>query len=325
MILALRIFDFFLMFFYFPSCCVSWIFRRCGAWRLPLCSKVTHLTQVLPIRGHYYEPAFLPRDLLSHKNEPRDLPNVEWQEALPKAVEWIRSIRKDEELLLLGSGSLSEALNFPQEARFIIKNGSFDKADAEFLYLFIRSQKPKNIIEVGSGNSTKVILHAVAMNKKEDSNYNPAITCVEPYEAPFLEKLGVNVVRKKVENCSLDMFSSLKENDLLFIDSSHILKPSGDVLFLYQRVIPRLNSGVYVHVHDIFIPFDYPAVWVKKHMWLWNEQYILEIMLTQKNRYEIICPLNAVVAFNYKQLEGSFPWVKESSIEAAGSFWFKIK
>jgi predicted O-methyltransferase YrrM len=323
MLALLPVFDLFFLILYAPACAISWIFRRIGAWRLPLCSKVTHLFKVLPIRSHYYEPAFHAEYLETYHNTPRDLPQVPWQEGIERGITWILEMRNSKELLKLGTGELSKELTFIPEAHFNMSNGSFEKADAEVLYLFLRKYKPRNIIEVGSGNSTKVMLHAVKINVTENSQYESRITCIEPFEAPFLEATGVNVVRKKVENCDLSLFENLNAGDLLFIDSSHVIKPGGDILFLYQSVIPRLKPGVFVHIHDIFIPFDYPKEWVRDRMWLWNEQYVLEGLLAQSNKFEIVCPLNAIVAMKLENLNGSLPWVKKSSSSGAGSFWFK--
>lgn len=92
----------------------------------------------------------------------------------------------------------------------------------------------------------------------------------------WLEEVGVSVVRKKVEEVELSFFSRLQGNDILFIDSSHIICPQGDVLFEYLELLPSLNKGVIVHVHDIFSPKNYLKQWLQDEIWFWNEQYLLE-------------------------------------------------
>ena len=91
-----------------------------------------------------------------------------------------------------------------------------------------------------------------------------------------LEKIGVTVIRQKVEGLGKAVFAELEKGDILFIDSSHIIRPQGDVLFEYLESLPSLNRGVIVHIHDIFSPKDYLKEWVTNEVRFWNEQYLLE-------------------------------------------------
>jgi hypothetical protein len=139
--------------------------------------------------------------------------------------------------------------------------------------------------------------------------------------------MGIEVIREKIENCNPSLFSELSANDILFIDSSHQIKPEGDVLYEYHRVIPALNSGVYVQIHDIFYPRDYPAKWLVDAHSFWNEQYLLESFLMFNEKYEIMIPQNHLMQ-DYSQdmlnllttpnLFGEFN-------QSACSFWFKRK
>src|SRR5690606_29222842 len=99
---------------------------------------------------------------------------------------------------------------------------------------------------------------------------------------------GVEVLRKKVEDIPLEYFRQLQPNDVLFIDSSHVIRPQGDVLYEFLELLPDLPSGVFVHIHDIFTPFDYPEDWVKDHVRLWNEQYLLEAFLSFNRDFRIV-------------------------------------
>ena len=118
-------------------------------------------------------------------------------------------------------------------------------------YQMIRSIKPTKIFEVGSGFSTLMAAKAILKNNEENSEYKCKHVCIEPYEMPWLESVGVVVVRKKVEDLALSFFSELKENDILFIDSSHIIRPQGDVLFEFLELLPSLNKGVIVNTSTI--------------------------------------------------------------------------
>ena len=103
-------------------------------------------------------------------------------------------------------------------------------------------------------------IKAIQKNRSEDAQYDCKHVCIEPYEQPWLEETGVIVRRELIEEVDIAFFSELKENDVLFIDSSHIIRPQGDVLFEYLELLPQLNKGVIVHVHDIFSPKNYPQI-----------------------------------------------------------------
>jgi hypothetical protein len=182
--------------------------------------------------------------------------------------------------------------NFISDTTFHFKNGAFESGDAEYWYSLIRLKKPARIIEIGSGQSTKMAQLAIKANQKSDPGYTCEHICIEPYEMPWLEKIGVQVIRKKVEDVDIHFFKQLEANDILFIDSSHIIRPQGDVLFEYLELLPALNSGVIVHIHDIFSPRDYPKSWVVDEVRLWNEQYLLEAFLSYNSEWKIMGALN---------------------------------
>jgi hypothetical protein len=116
--------------------------------------------------------------------------------------------------------------------------------------------------------------------------------CIEPFEVPWLDAEEVTVLRRKVEEVDLEIFGQLEDGDILFIDSSHIIRPEGDVLFEYLEVLPSLNKGVIVHVHDIFSPRNYPEYWLVNRVRFWNEQYLLEAFLSNNDSWEIVAALN---------------------------------
>nr|WP_240963095.1 class I SAM-dependent methyltransferase [Antrihabitans stalactiti] len=156
----------------------------------------------------------------------------------------------------------------------------------------IRHHQPRTIVEIGSGSSTLIGLKAVRKNRELDPSYQCNYICIEPYEVPWLETTGVTVIRKTVEVVPMATFEALQPGDILFIDSSHILRPQGDVLFEYLELLPSLPVGVIVHIHDIFSPRDYPQRWVVDEVRLWNEQYLLEAFLTSNHAWKIIGALN---------------------------------
>lgn len=157
----------------------------------------------------------------------------------------------------------------------------------------------------------------------DDNNYHCEHICIEPYEQPWLEKLGIKIVRKKVEELDISYFNQLQSNDILFIDSSHIIRPQGDVLFEFLEVLPGLNSGVMVHVHDVFTPKDYPEAWIYKEHRLWNEQYLLEAFLTYNNRFKIIGSLNYLTHHYKAEFSVAHPIYAKTKNAEPGAFWIE--
>jgi hypothetical protein len=138
---------------------------------------------------------------------------------------------------------------------------------------------------------------------------------------PWLEEAGVSVIRKKVEEVESSFFSQLQENDILFIDSSHIIRPQGDVLFEYLELLPSLNKGVIVHVHDIFSPKNYPKQWLIDEVRFWNEQYLLEAFLSHNSSWNIIGALNLLHHNHYEEFKMAAPFL--SPEREPGSFYIQ--
>jgi predicted O-methyltransferase YrrM len=286
-------------------------FRSKSLESFPISKKIFLKIGIWPIIDHYYEPMFDAKHLRYSLREERALPGIEFNDA--------------EQLNVLEKFNFSdELLKFPIERtnnalEFYYNNGTFEAGDAEYLYNMIRLFKPKRIIEVGCGNSTLIVRNAIKKNMSESIDYNCEHICIEPYEIPWLEEIGIKVIRDKVENVGLDIFKTLTENDILFIDSSHIIRPQGDVLFEYLELLPSLNKGVIIHIHDIFTPRDYRDEWLGEHFW--NEQYLLEAFLTHNKNISIIGATN-YLSHKYKELFSSkCPIYKAQSGCEPGSFY----
>ena len=131
-------------------------------------------------------------------------------------------------------------------------------------------RKPKKIIEIGSGHSSLLANQAIKNNEKID-NVITKLTCIEPYENKWLEKNEIEVIRQKVEEVDIKIFNDLNKNDILFIDSSHVIKPQGDIIKIFLEILPKLKTGVIIHIHDIFSPRDYPENWLKVENRFFNE------------------------------------------------------
>src|SRR4030095_2825894 len=204
-----------------------------------------------------------------------------------------------------------------EPGRFHLNNGLFDGTDALVAYCMIRHFQPRLIIEVGSGFSSLVAAEAIAKNK------NSALICIEPFPPDFLRQgfPGLHsLVEKKVEDIDREFFSPLEPGDILFIDSSHTVKIGGDVNYLFLKVLPRLKPGVIVHVHDIFLPFDYRRDWVIEQRRFWTEQYLLQAFLTFNSQFEVLMANAYLNHYHGEDLKATFPnlpsWI-------GGSFWMR--
>lgn len=292
------------------------IAKYIGLSRLYLTRKSLFRLGVFPIVDHYYEPLYR-FDKLNHFDRPRTL-DLDWNEETQLDI--LSRFQYASELERLPNGPSADG-----KPAYHYKNPSYSGIDAEYLYSLVRLTKPKRIIEIGSGFSTLMMLEAIKVNESEKTGQATTITCVEPYEMPWLEQTGVEVIRKKVEELPLSFFESLNENDILFIDSSHVIRPEGDVLYEMFNILPVLKPGVVIHIHDIFSPFDYPERWMKEEFRMWNEQYLLEALLMNSKKYEIIGALSYIgdrhpqimqskfpLSAATKKLRGSAMWIRKS-------------
>lgn len=269
------------------------LLRRIGLRNLPTSRRAIVGIGVYPLINHYYEPKFDFRDLRRPLLAPRTLPGIDWN--VEEQLQWLQQLGRADELGDLASIS-------PISGEFHFNNGAFESGDAEVWYQLIRTQRPRRIIEIGSGYSTLLAKRALARNAREDAAYSCRHVCIEPYEMPWMEEQGIEVVRERVEDLPVTFFSSLACGDILFIDSSHIIRPQGDVLFEYLEVLPTLAPGVIVHIHDIFSPQDYLEPWIVRDMRFWNEQYLLEAFLTSNREWKVIGALNFLHHFHYEKL-----------------------
>ncbi|WP_421995687.1 class I SAM-dependent methyltransferase [Reyranella sp.] len=146
----------------------------------------------------------------------------------------------------------------------------FPSLDAAVAYTLVRERKPQHIVEVGSGHSTRVLSRALGGLGE--------IVAVDPApRADIIDLPGVRVVNSTLQAAPPDLFSGLRAGDMLFIDSSHILMPGSDVDLLLNRVLPQAPAGALVHIHDVFLPFDYPEQWGWR---AYNEQQGIVPLLT---------------------------------------------
>ena len=286
--------------------------RELGVERMPACKAALLRVGVFPIRDHYYEPQFDVRPGKRSLAADRPLPGID--------------LNVDAQLELLDSMTFAEELSDmprhrPSDVAFYLENDSFIAGDAEYWYQLIRLKKPRRIYEIGSGNSTLLAIQAIRMNQTEDPDYTCEHVCVEPFEMPWLEGTGATIVRKMVEELDTSFFATLERDDILFIDSSHVIRPQGDVLYEYLELLPNLNNGVIVHVHDVFTPRNYPEMWLVDQVRFWNEQYLLEAFLTQNDRWAVVGAVNYLRHHHFDRLLPVAPFMTDHT--EPGSFYIQ--
>lgn len=207
---------------------------------------------------------------------------------------------------------------FPQrqngdQHQFHLNNGFFEGVDAEVAYSFVRCHKPQRVIEVGSGNSTLLLAAALRRNKNEGHSSN--LISIEPNPPAFLQD-GLpgltQLIAGPVQKAPIELFRTLRANDILFIDSSHVVSIDSDVVYVCLRILPELAPGVIVHFHDIFAPLDYPEKFVKTNLCFWGEQYLLEAFLTFNSAFRVLWASSAMQQFQPDLLRTAFPAWEES-------------
>ncbi len=193
--------------------------------------------------------------------------------------------------------------------RYTPENGFYGYTDGIFLYSMIRYFQPDKIIEVGSGYSSALMADTVNLFLNNKTN----LFFIEPYPENRLLKLfpsrrdNVNINKSKVQNIPLQIFSELGKNDILFVDSSHVSKTGSDVNYILFDVLPLLKSGVIVHFHDVFYPFEYPVSHVLGNRWYsWNEAYILHAFLINNTEWEIIFWNSCIEHLHVDKLKKNF-------------------
>lgn len=267
--------------------------------------------------GHFYSP--MPSLDEISKDEERIF-------AIPQKLAGI-DLNVDEQLSLLAIfADYYKELPFRDEEtpglRYKFLNSMYSYSDAICLYGMIRHLKPQRILEVGAGYSSCVML---------DTNelfFGNRISCafIEPNPQQFLSLLKktdlerIEIVPSRLQDVGLNRFAALSANDILFIDSTHVSKIGSDVNYLIFEILPVLQSGVYVHFHDIFYPFEYPKHWVFDLRIVWNEAYLLRSFL-QYNSIFRIAFFNTYLELFYEQIfRDSMPLCLKNR---GGSLWLR--
>ncbi len=271
------------------------------------------------LRKHYYSPvpdvAALPGGLWNRCAEPV---GIELREARQREL-WTR--------LREAWGKEWDALPLertPQRTRFCFENSSFRAIDAEVSYGLIRELRPRRMIEIGSGWSTLLAAQALRRNAAEGDAGE--LVAIDPHPHPVLSE-GVPGLQRllavPVQEVGLHWFEALESGDILFIDSSHALRVGGDVAFEFLEILPRLQPGVRVHVHDVFLPWEYPRAWIVDEHRFFNEQYLLQALLTHNPTFEVLWASHLMERRHGELLAAGSRAYADGRFTGGCSFWMR--
>ena len=238
--------------------------------------------------GHYYSPVVAIDDIKRRELEI-------WKDVDRDGIPGI-DLNTKEQLSLMNklAGFYSEipfSAEKQRDLRYRFQNDYYSYSDGIILYSMIRQFRPNRIIEIGSGFSSANMLdtNQLFFNSTID------ITFIEPHPEerliPFLtetDKKHTTIIKSDVQSVLLEIFKSLQAGDILFVDSTHVVKTGSDVNYILFEILPFIKCGVLIHFHDIFYPFEYPRDWVFKGFG-WNEAYFLKAFLMNNNKFEIKC------------------------------------
>jgi predicted O-methyltransferase YrrM len=283
----------------------------------PLPQPAMHPSLAFAPPGHFYSP--IPdlaeverKSSLLFSTAPRDLPGIDLRE------------RRQLELL-------EQCVDFYREQpftaarteanRYFFENPAYSYSDAIFYYLMLRRFRPRRLIEVGSGYSTCIALDT----NERFLNGSLEITCIEPYPELVRSLIRpsdaerVTIRAEPLQDVPLSLFESLGENDILFVDSTHVSRIGSDVNRLFFEVLPSLRPGVLIHIHDVFYPFEYPRHWILEGR-AWNEIYVLRAFLEFNDGFEIVL-FNTFLTQNRRDfVQERFPLCLANE---GGSLWLR--
>ncbi|MFA5844418.1 MAG: class I SAM-dependent methyltransferase [Coriobacteriia bacterium] len=272
----------------------------------------------LPVPIHFYHPIpdvgdLVERDVWATCSE---LPGVDFR-------------ADDQKDLLLSLGAqFGDECAWPatvdaESNGFFTDNGSFSFGCAGSTHMMVRHHRPRHVIEIGSGMSSRVIAKALELNGAGEH------TIVDPYPVEAAVTRGVGerttLVKERVELLEPSFFDKLGSGDILFIDSGHVVRIGGDVNFLFLEVIPRLQPGVVVHVHDIPMPDEYPRSYATSSTpMFWTEQYLLKAFLAFNSEFEVLLAMAFLQSRHLDVFRRAFPHYDPAADKlGSGSFWMR--
>lgn len=269
--------------------------------------------------GHYYSALTNPIEYLTQKKRtPQGIDEI------PKEIYIDDQAQVD---LLKKFKSYYDELPFGEEKRgtlrYFFNNDFFTYSDAITLYSFIRIFKPKRIIEIGSGFSSALILDTNQVFLENSIE----LIFIDPNPERLLRLLkendNVTIIKDKIQNTDISLFQELEAGDFLLIDTSHVIKSGNDVNHIYFNILPVLNKGVKIHVHDVFFPFDYPEKWIVGERRSWNEIFLLRAFLSYNDTFRILFFNDYIQRKQEQFLKKEMPLFLERKSRVCGGLWME--
>jgi hypothetical protein len=270
--------------------------------------------------GHYYSPLPDSRELAREPRRsqvwpptPRPTPGIDWNADVQRRL--AADVFAVQERLTLAA----EPSDDPTE--YWCTNDQYPPLDAWVLEGMLRHLRPARMIEVGSGFSTLV----TARVNREHLDGSMAFTCIEPYPRGFLLDgvPGVGDLRvEQIQDTPLEVFDELQAGDVLFVDTAHTVKTGGDVAWIFGEILPRVRPGVVVHIHDAFIPGEYPQAWVLEG-WGWNEIYLIKAFLAFNRGYDVLFGVQWMLHHELGLVEHAFPGFPEHRERLGAALWLR--
>jgi SAM-dependent methyltransferase/predicted O-methyltransferase YrrM len=274
-----------------------------------------------PVRfapGHYYSPMYDARELVPRRRQiwsttPRPTPDIDWRDG--PQVDLCDEVFAPQDAIKFRR---DEAVD-PTE--YWALNDQYPPLDAWVLAGLLRHLRPALMIEIGSGYSSLV----TARINREQLDGSLKFVCVEPHPRQFLLD-GVDGISElcvePIQDTALERFDDLGDGDILFIDTSHTVKTGGDVTWIFHEILPRLAPGVYVHIHDVFLPGDYPEPWVMEG-WGWNETYLVRSFLSYNSAFEVVWGSQYMTQRHPQRVLRAFPEQAQYVERAGAALWIR--
>lgn len=273
-------------------------------------------TQFAP--GHFYSPYPDLQEMEKRKNNifnrtKKQIPGIDIQEK--QQLDLLNRIASHYDNLPYHNNKIQK--NYA----YYLDHHAFAHTDSTILFCMLNELRPKRVIEIGSGYSS-----ALMLDYKKYIDKNLEITFIEPYPQ-LLKRLvskihprtSYNLIAEPLWRVDKKIFKKLKSGDILFIDSTHVSKAGSDVNEIFFEILPVINKGVVIHIHDVFYPFEYPIEWIKETR-AWNEDYLLRAFLYNNNEYKIILFNHFLNIHHSKLIHRLLPLTKHND---GGSLWLK--
>jgi predicted O-methyltransferase YrrM len=268
--------------------------------------------------GEYYSPMYDTRELLVDRDRiwpavPREAIGMQWNNERQLAL--CRDVFARQEHYL-----------FPEQApeddtEYFAANGQYPPLDAWVLEGVLRHRKPRRMIEIGCGFSSLIS----ARSNRDYLQLGMELICIEPYPRQFLLDGAVGITSMRVERIQetpLELFATLESGDIVFVDTSHTVKTGGDVTWIYHEIVPRLAAGVVLHIHDFFLPGEYPEQWVMEG-WGWNETYLVRSFLTFNDVFEVLWGTQYMLTYHRDEVLSAFPDLQRYNAMGGASLWLQ--